>query len=61
MSIKTDKLHNSNNIDDMLKHIVNEKDKLEKLTKSVMNNKQMNNKKMNHKNNTKKHKVIYNK
>ena len=39
MSTKLGKLNNSNNIDDMLTHITNEKDKLEKLTKKVMNSK----------------------
>jgi len=39
MSSKIGKLDTSNNIDDMLKHITNEKNKLEILTKKVLSNK----------------------
>jgi len=56
MSIKLGKIDNSNNIDDILKHIVTEKDKLEKLTKKVMNNKTS---KLNNNNKTK-HILIHN-
>ena len=49
MSIKLGKIDNTNNIDDMLKHIVNEKNKLEILTKKVMSNKVMSNKVMSNK------------
>jgi hypothetical protein len=44
---ENNKIDKVNNIDNMLKHIVNEKNKLEKLTKKVINNKVINNKVIN--------------